>query len=385
MSKNRSGMIILGLFFGVFVTGADSFIISPILPEIATSFKTSVGLTAYGVTIYALCFAFGSPIFGPLGDKYNKKKLLITGIVVFFLGTMLCGFSTNLLSFYIYRAVAGVGASMFVPNVWAFIGSNFDGKRLNHVMGIVMSALSLSIAVGVPLGTTLAQISDWHMAFWGSAVLTFIVLVLIAFIPNQNAINPNARMSYIKSFKNVFLAKNAVIALMITLTWMIGFYSVYTFLGTYIQSTFGFDVAMTGYIFIAYGLSNFIASFFGGKVMTLLGKKRSINLNASISIIIILGLMISENNILILILLLILLAFAQGFGVTSLNAYIVNLVPSNRSTLMALNSSSLYLGLTFGSGIGGQIYEIFGFLGVCSMAIIGFLIAQIITKFLKNN
>ncbi|WP_395319639.1 MFS transporter [Fructilactobacillus frigidiflavus] len=77
MSKKKNIITILGLFFGVFVTGADSFIISPILPEIDRSFNTSIGLTAYGVTIYALCFAIGSPIFVPLGDKYNKKKLLI--------------------------------------------------------------------------------------------------------------------------------------------------------------------------------------------------------------------------------------------------------------------------------------------------------------------
>lgn len=385
MRKNKNVITILGLFFGVFVTGADSFIISPILPEIARSFNTSIGLAAYGVTIYALCFAAGSPIFGPLGDKYNKKKLLITGISIFFLGTLLCGLANSIIEFYIYRAIAGIGASLFVPNVWAFIGTHFSGKKLNQVMGIVMSALSLSIAIGVPLGTTLAQLSNWHMAFWGSAFLTLFSLILILFVPKQKESQNTVKISYIKSFKNVFLAKNALPALMITLTWMIGFYSVYTFLGTYIQNNFGFDVAMTGYVFIAYGFSNFIASFFGGKVMDKLGKKKSINLNAILSIIFILGLIISKNNIWVIVLLLILLAFAQGFGVTSLNAYIVNVVPSNRSTLMSFNSSFLYLGLTLGSGIGGIIYDSFGFIGVCSMAALGLFVALIITNLLKDK
>ncbi|USS91301.1 MFS transporter [Fructilactobacillus carniphilus] len=73
MSKNKKFFTILGLFFGVFVTGADSFIISPMLPEIAHSFATSITLAAYGVTIYAICFAVGSPLFGPLGNRYKKK------------------------------------------------------------------------------------------------------------------------------------------------------------------------------------------------------------------------------------------------------------------------------------------------------------------------
>ncbi|USS91300.1 MFS transporter [Fructilactobacillus carniphilus] len=297
---------------------------------------------------------------------------------------MLCGFSHTLIEFYIYRAIAGIGASLFVPNVWAFIGSNFDGKQLDMVMGIVMSALSLSIAVGVPLGTTLAQLSNWHMAFWGSALLTLLAFLLILFAPEQNPINGKP-FSYLTSFKNVFLAKNAVPALMITLSWMIGFYGVYTFLGSYIQSDFNLNIAMTGYVFVAYGLSNFIASFFGGRVMSILGKKKSINLNAIFSIILILGFIVFKNNIWLILILLVLLAFAQGFGVTSLNAYIVNVVPSNRSTLMSLNSSFLYLGLTFGSGIGGIIYESFGFTGVCLMASLGLFVAMIITNLLKNK
>ncbi|UQS85909.1 MFS transporter (plasmid) [Nicoliella spurrieriana] len=384
MLEKKKFLTILGLFFGVFVTGADSFIISPILPEIARSFNASIALSAYGVTIYAIFFAVGSPLFGPLGDRYNKKTLLIIGILIFFVGSLLCGFSHTLIEFYIYRTIAGIGASLFVPNVWAFIGSNFNGKKLNQVMGIVMSGLSLSIAIGVPLGTLLAQLSNWHMAFWGSAVLTLVALLFILFAPKQNIINSKS-VSYLASFKNVFLTKNAVPALMITLSWMIGFYGIYTFLGTYIQNNFKFNVAMTGYVFIAYGLSNFIASFFGGKVMNITGKKRSINLNAIFSIVFILGFIISKNNIWGIIILLILLAFAQGFGVTSLNSYIVNVVPSNRSTLMSFNSSFLYLGLTIGSGIGGIIYDSFGFAGVCLMASLGLFFAIIITNLLKGE
>ncbi|WP_105956863.1 MFS transporter [Apilactobacillus quenuiae] len=383
MSKGKNILTILGLFFGVFVTGADSFIISPILPEISSSFDESISLTAYGVTIYALCFAIGAPIFGPLGDRYDKKKLLIIGILIFLLGTLFCGFSKNLNEFYICRAIAGIGASLFVPNVWAFIGSNFKGNKLNKVMGIVMSALSLSIAFGVPLGTMLSQLENWHMAFWGSSLLTIYSFILILLVPKQKKPLNNDRISYLKSFKNVFFTHNAIPALMITLTWMTGFYSFYTFLGTYIQNNFNFNVAITGYIFISYGLSNFVTSFFGGKIMDILGKKRSININAFLSIIFIICLNIFKNNIVMFVIMLIFLAFAQGIGVTSLNSYIVNVVPSNRSTLMSFNSSFLYLGLTLGSGAGGIVYELFGFLGICLLSSIGLIISLIVTNSLK--
>lgn len=200
-NQHTERLLIIGLFCGVFVTGADAFIISALLPAIATSLNVAANTAAYGVTVYALCYAIGAPLFGPLGDRFNKRFLLISGCSIFLLGTLLCGLANSLTTFYLYRAIAGIGAALFVPNVWAFIGTYFDGQRLDQVMGIVMSALSLSIAVGVPLGALLAQLGSWHMAFWGSSVLTLFALLILTItvppLPSQN-IQP---AGYFTSFK----------------------------------------------------------------------------------------------------------------------------------------------------------------------------------------
>ncbi|MDM5143297.1 sugar efflux transporter [Lactococcus lactis] len=61
---------------------------------------------------------------------------------------------------------------------------------MNKIMGISMAGLSLSVAVGVPLGSFLSQLSNWHSAFWASAVLTvFSLILIIAIIPNTTAQN----------------------------------------------------------------------------------------------------------------------------------------------------------------------------------------------------
>ncbi|MFT8360528.1 MFS transporter [Liquorilactobacillus satsumensis] len=379
--------IIIGLFFGVFVIGADSFIISPLLPTIAHEFKASVAETSASVTIYAFCYALGAPFFGPLGDRVNKRLLLMTGILIFLTGTLLCALANKLALFYMYRALAGIGASIFLPNVWAFIGDFFSGKQLNQAVGIVMSALSLSIAIGVPLGTTLSQLSDWHMAFWGSALLTLVCMLVLFFtIPkNLSVIQHPKNIGYFNSFSTVLSTPNAVPALLITLFWMFGFYSVYTFLGTFIVDTFKFNTATTGYIFIAYGLSNFCASFFGGKVMNYLGKKRSVLTNGGVSLLVMLVIAFWGNNLGILLLALILLALTQGFGVTALQAYIVNVVPSNRATVMSINSSFLYLGLTLGSLLGGLLLKFTGFKSITILAAFGFLLALLITLKLSQQ
>ena len=80
---------VTGLFLGVFVVGVDSFIISPLLPQIAQDFHATISQTALGVTTYALCEMIGAPLFGPLGDRFSKRKLLITGMSLFLGATLL--------------------------------------------------------------------------------------------------------------------------------------------------------------------------------------------------------------------------------------------------------------------------------------------------------
>lgn len=60
----RDLAIVIGLFFSVFAIGADSFIISPLLPAMAHDFSVSIGAVSLAVTLYAICYAVGSPLFG---------------------------------------------------------------------------------------------------------------------------------------------------------------------------------------------------------------------------------------------------------------------------------------------------------------------------------
>ncbi|MDM5143296.1 4-hydroxybenzoate transporter PcaK [Lactococcus lactis] len=78
--------------------------------QIAQDFHATISQTALGVTTYALCEMIGAPLFGPLGDRFSKRKLLITGMSLFLGATLLCAIATNLATFHIYRAAAGLGA-----------------------------------------------------------------------------------------------------------------------------------------------------------------------------------------------------------------------------------------------------------------------------------
>ena len=373
----------MGLFLIVFVIGADSFIISPLLPALAQSYRISIASAALSVTIYAICYAVGSPLLGPLGDRYPKRTLVLTGVAIFFSGSLVCTLAPTAGWFNVGRAIAGLGAATTLPNVWALIGQTFRGKQLNLIMGMTMAALSLSIALGVPLGAGLAQLANWRLVFVASAGLTLLAgTVLYLVVPRVST--TTMRVNYGQAYRQIGHAVSAKLALLITLTWMTGFYAVYTFLGTFVTAQFHLNTGSTGMVFMVYGLSNFIASFFSGPVTTRLGKLTAVQWGGSLSILALAGL-VNHHSLGVVMGSLVLLAIVQGIGVTALNTTIVNLLPAQRSTLMACNSAMLYLGLTVSSGIGGWAYARVGFSGLTLTAMGALLVAVGLTQWLRRR
>ncbi len=242
-------------------------------------------------------------------------------------------------------------------------------------MGITISALSLSIAIGVPIGTLISQLVNWHMAFWGSGFLALVAFVVILVtIPSEAPIQTE-RVNYFTNFIKVQRTPNAVASLLTTFLWMFGFYLVYTFLGTFLTNQYHFNTAATGVIFIVYGLSNFAASFIGGFVNNRLGIMNSIRFNGVASVLIIVMIGGLGTKLAVLIPLLVLLALFQGLGVSALNTFIVNVAPANRSSMMSFNNACLYLGLTVGSFTGGFTYASYGFNTLCLIAASGLMLA----------
>ena len=362
------------LFLLVFVMGVDSFVIAPLLVPIARSYQVTVGAATGGVTLYALCYALGAPFFGPLGDKYAKRRLLLSGTVGFLVGNLICALAPNLGWFDVARAVSGLSAALTLPNVWATIGGHFRGRQLTIIMGVTMAALSLAIALGVPLGTAVAQVTSWHGIFWGAAGVTGGLLGLLSWVLPR--VPGQARpLRYGANFKRVLTAPHTVATLGVTLIWMLGFYGLYTFLGPTLMQHDHLTTAVTGLVFMVYGFSNFAASFFSGYLTNRVGALHSVICAGLLSAGSVLGMVWLAPDGLSLVGWLSGLAVAQGWGVTALSAYLVRLVPQ-RSTIMALNSAVLYLGLTLGSSLGGWLYQRWALLGVGGLAILAFSLAS---------
>ncbi|MEV3859956.1 MFS transporter [Streptomyces sp. NPDC050095] len=362
-------LTIAGMFLAVFCIGADSFIISPILRPISEALGSSLAAAGLGVTTYAICYAVGAPLLGPLADRYSRKRMLLTGMTVFVVATVFSAFVSDVVTFCVARGLAGVGAAMVTPNVMALIATTYKPPLLPKVIGIVMSALSLAIVIGVPIGSYLAEAAGWRSSFYFVAVLGLVAaLILTSVLPNT-PVAPGPKKSYAAAYGAVLRSRTAVFALITTLAWMTGFYGVYTYLGTYLGDSLAVSTATVGSLLLAYGAGNFIASFLAGWTIAKLGARKTVLVNGVLSAAIVLALTTAEPAEWAVLVLLVLWAFTQGFAVTAMTTVSAGAVPESRATVMSLNSSCIYLGLTLGSAIFGALFShaSFGALGIAAV------------------
>lgn len=374
-------LTVAGFFISVFIVGLDSFIISALLPTIASSLHSSVTEVGFGVTMYAVFYAVGAPIITPFSERMPRKRMIMVGLLVFTVATFLCGTASNVGLFYAYRSLAGLGAAMFTPNVYSYIGANFSRENIGKVMGIVMSALSLSVAIGVPAGSFIASVATWNWTFFCSAIFAAIAFVLIVVFVQKDERSQSATVTNpLRHYKNILSAPKAMLGLLTTFLWIYGFYAVYTYLGAYAGSTFNLSVSSLGLVFVAYGASNFVSSFSGGWVGNALGMKRAALISGLVVCLTYLLLGWPAAPLPVFVGVLAVLAFAQGIGVPQLTTFNTTVLPESRTTMTSLNSSCMYLGLTIGSALGGVLLQSLSFMAICVSAVISTILAIILTQ-----
>ncbi|BDR55599.1 MFS transporter [Xylocopilactobacillus apis] len=363
------------LFVAVFIVGLDSFIISPLLPTIAKSFNSDVSHVGVGITMYTLFYAFGAALVAPFLEKVSQKVIITIGFSLFTLANFLGGTAFNLTTFFIYQSLAGFGAGLVVPNVYAYVGRNFSQEHVGKIIGIVMSALSLSIAVGALIGSFAAKFQNWNWIFYCYAFFSVITLILIIRFTEKDEAAKIQTSNYLSHYANIFTNPLPMYGLIVVLFSIYGFYTTYTYLGNYIEKSLNIPVGST--VFVVYGLSNFVSSFIGGWIGKKLGSKKTILIAGIVSCLSYFSIGLTGNTLGTFVIGLAVLGFSRGLSALQLTAYNSTIIPESRVTMMSLNNTFIYLGTTLGSTIGGILYDKCSFSSLTVISI-GFTIAAFV-------
>jgi len=163
-----------------FMVQADARVIDPLLHVVATDFHTSVPAAAIVISAYALPYGLFQLLYGPVGDRIGKIRVVAMCLAIFSFGTFACAFVPNIAVFAALRFLTGVAAAAVVPMSLGHIGDTFPYQERQVALARFMSALMIGQIVGSTLGGIFGEYVGWRYVFVVFGIVALAVSALIA-------------------------------------------------------------------------------------------------------------------------------------------------------------------------------------------------------------
>ncbi|MGI5876006.1 MAG: MFS transporter [Dethiobacteria bacterium] len=269
--KTKLALLLFGLM-GFFAMG-DNYAASPMLVDISGDFNVDIGTAALSVAAYMFPFGLFTLLFGPLGDRYGKAKIISIAAFGTAIFSCLGALAFNITSLAAVRAVNGALGAGILPVTISYVGDLFEEqKQKMNAIGSVMGMYFLGAAAATAIGGGLSFIGSWRLVYlvYGIAELIIAILMLkyLAFTPGT-AKSIGFRQAYANAFSQPFLLKTVVLLFLVG----IAVFGSFTYLGDFLVEKTRLNILYTGLLMTPFGLATYIGGQKAGNIRQKLGPK----------------------------------------------------------------------------------------------------------------
>ncbi len=190
------GLIMAVYLLGIFMGAIDTGIVTPARTVIQNDLMVDANTGIWMITIYTLAYAASIPVMGKLADKYGRKYIYLTSILLFGIGSLFCGLSQNFGSFsmlLIARVVQAIGGGGILPVATAEFGTTFPKEKRGLALGLVGGVYGVANIFGASAGSAIIDIfgqHNWQYIFYINVPITLFILIAGFFsLPNTKEKN----------------------------------------------------------------------------------------------------------------------------------------------------------------------------------------------------
>jgi EmrB/QacA subfamily drug resistance transporter len=169
----------VGAMLALLLAALDQTIVATALPRIAADLRGFANLS-WVVAAYLLASTATVPLYGKLSDLYGRRRMFVVAIVIFLVGSALCGGAQTMSQLITFRAIQGLGAGGLFPLVQALVGDLFSPRERGKYQGYMSSVWGVAAVAGPLVGGVFTDHASWRWIFLVNLPLGVIALAVVA-------------------------------------------------------------------------------------------------------------------------------------------------------------------------------------------------------------
>ena len=181
-SPNKKWLVLLSIGFGIVTNGIDNSSLNLALPILSNIFDVGADIILWLISAFMLV-AVGLPLtWGNFGDTFGRKRIYVSGFLLFALGLLVLTFSTSVTHLIIGRIIQALGQSMTVTNGFAIAVAMFPDRQRGLVIGLVGASVGVGLSLGPIFGAAILENFEWRALFWTRIPLSILAMITAAII-----------------------------------------------------------------------------------------------------------------------------------------------------------------------------------------------------------
>ena len=362
---SRGVLVALSTAAGLAV--ANSYYNQPMLGQLSSDFGLAAATVALVPVLTQLGNAIGVLFIAPLGDRIERKKLILVTIVALVIALMAAAMASS----FLWLVIASLFVGLFATVAQQLVPLSVHiapPKMKGQVLGTVTGGILIGILLSRVLSGLVTELWDWHVMFWIAAALMAGIGLILAFTLPKVA--PTTDVSYFiligslwKLLRRYALLRRAIIIQALIFAAFLGFWSSLALhLG---QEPFALGSSWVGLVALV-GAGGAIAAPFAGRFADRRGTGAVIALGAAMVVAAFVLFIATQESIIALIIGVVIMDLGVQSSQVANQARVYALDPTARSRLNTIFMATMLLGGSLGAGAAGLAFSRFGWTGTCA-------------------
>jgi MFS family permease len=182
-TDSRRWLMLAVLLLGQFMALLDTFVVNVAMPTIGADFRASGAWLQLVVGGYIVAYAMTLITGARLGELYGRRRMFLTGVVLFTLASLACGLAPGILLLVVFRVVQGIAAAVMVPQIMSVIQTRFSGSARSKALSAYGATLSAGQVAGLVVGGLLTNANlfgtSWRPVFLVNVPLGLVLAFLV--------------------------------------------------------------------------------------------------------------------------------------------------------------------------------------------------------------